>query len=211
MKKSDKIKYFIGIDEVGRGPIAGPVTVGAFIVPVENYKIFLQLVDEFGVTDSKKLTEKKRETISKELCNGTEKGLWYFNIAMSSVDMIDKQGIVTGIKKALQKSIESVVKKYDINPKEVSVYLDGGLFAPSEFIHQETVIKGDLKIPVISAASVLAKVHRDRYMGTLDKKYEGKYNWSQNKGYGTKKHYEYIKKEGISDPHRKSFLKNVIK
>lgn len=210
MKKGHKIKYYIGIDEVGRGPIAGPVTVGAFMVSVENYKIFLQLVDELGITDSKKLTEKRREKISQVLCDGVGQGLWYFHIAMSPVSIIDKQGIVVGIKKALQKSIESVVDYYQVQSMDVSVFLDGGLKAPSEFTHQETVIRGDAKIPVISAASVLAKVHRDRYMGILDKKYQGKYGWAKNKGYGTKGHYISMQKEGICEVHRKSFLKTFL-
>jgi ribonuclease HII len=201
------IHYIIGIDEVGRGPIAGPVTVGAFIVPVKNYSKFLQLVNQLGITDSKKLTAKKREHISRVLCDGTAKRLWYFHIAMSSVTVIDKQGIVAGITKAIKKSIDQVVDYYTISPTEVSVFLDGGLKAPIEYLHQETVIKGDAKIPVISAASILAKVHRDRYMEILDKKYGSKYDWSQNKGYGTKKHYATLKKYGISDMHRKSFLR----
>lgn len=207
--KKEVQKYYIGIDEVGRGPIAGPVTVGAFMVPVENYKKFLQLVGELGITDSKKLAEKRREKISQILCDGVEQKLWYFHITMSPVTIIDKQGIVVGIKKALQKSIESVINYYQVQPIDVSVFLDGGLKAPPEFIHQETVIKGDVKIPVISAASILAKVHRDRYMGTIDKKYQGKYDWAKNKGYGTKNHYISIQKEGISEVHRKSFLKNI--
>lgn len=205
MKKG--ICYIVGIDEVGRGPIAGPVTVGAFMVSVKNYSKFLQLVDKLGITDSKKLTEKRREKISQVLCDGVGQGLWYFHIAMSSVAVIDTQGIVPGIKKALQKSLESVLGYYQVQPADVSIFLDGGLKAPSEFIHQETVIKGDAKIPVISAASVLAKVHRDRYMGILDKKYDHKYDWGNNKGYGTKNHYITLKKYGLCDMHRKSFLK----
>lgn len=205
MKKG--IQYIIGIDEVGRGPIAGPVTVGAFIVPVKNYSKFLQLVNQLGITDSKKLTAKKRVIISDALCEGVQKKLWYFHIAMSSVAVIDTQGIVPGIKKALQKSLDAVMSHYDAKSRTVSVFLDGGLFAPSEYVDQETVIKGDAKIPVISAASVLAKVHRDRYMGILDKKYGSKYDWSNNKGYGTKNHYMTLKKYGLCDMHRKSFLK----
>ena len=207
MKNKQKIKYFIGIDEVGRGPIAGPVTVGAFMVSVENFKKFLHLVDELNITDSKKITSKKREKISQILNDGIRKGLWYFHIALSSVIIIDKQGIVIGIQKAIQKSIESVINYYQTQPKDVSVFLDGGLRAPLEFIHQETIIKGDTKVPVISAASILAKVYRDQYMDRLDKKYQGRYDWKNNKGYGTKKHYTYLKKHGTCEVHRKSFLK----
>ncbi len=207
MKKVRGIQYYIGIDEVGRGPIAGPVMVGAFMVPVKNYSKFLRMVHQLGITDSKKLTAKKREHISKVLCDGTAKGLWYFHIAMSSVTVIDKQGIVAGITKAIQKSIDSVMHYYCADYTEVSVFLDGGLKAPVHYVYQETVIKGDAKIPVISAASVLAKVHRDRYMEILDKKYGSKYDWGNNKGYGTKNHYLALKKYRLSDMHRKSFLK----
>ena len=132
-------KFIIGIDEVGRGPIAGPVTVGAFMVPVKNYNQFMVLVKQLGITDSKKLTAKKREHISSALCDGTAKGLWYFHIAMSSVTVIDKQGIVSGIKKALQKSLDAVMDHYNTNSSTVSVFLDGGLFAPSEYVYQEEV------------------------------------------------------------------------
>ena len=203
-------RYIVGIDEVGRGPIAGPVTVGVFMVSNDNYKKFLKLVKELKITDSKKITEKKRKIISDELCDGAKNNLWNFTISMSSVKMIDTKGIVPAINRAVEEGVSQLMKKNNLTHADLEIFLDGGLKLSDESKKQKTVIKGDLLIPAISAASILAKVHRDHYMELVDKKYDKKYDWSRNKGYGTKKHYNCLKKYGISDLHRKTFLKNLI-
>jgi ribonuclease HII len=207
MKPSLKkgIQYIIGIDEVGRGPIAGPVTVCAFAIQQVDVQRFSRLAKKLGITDSKKLTEKKRNELSKMLCTMQINSECDFSITMTSATVIDRQGISVAIRRALQKSLDDVCTRQNILPDQVFVFLDGSLYAPAEYIYQETIIKGDGLIPVISAASILAKVHRDRYMTAMAKKYLG-YAWEQNKGYGTRLHYQGIKKQGITKLHRKSFL-----
>ncbi len=207
MKSSQKkrMQYIIGIDEVGRGPIAGPVTVCAFAIRQVDIQKFSRFAKKLGITDSKKLTEKKRTELSNILCTMQINGECDFSIMMTSAHIIDRQGISVAIKMALQKSLDDVCTRQKISPDQVFVFLDGSLYAPTEYGHQETIIKGDGLIPVISAASILAKVHRDRYMTATAKKYPG-YAWEQNKGYGTRLHYQGIKKQGITKLHRKSFL-----
>jgi ribonuclease HII len=204
-KRSKKFPWIIGIDEVGRGPIAGPVTVCAFAIRQINVQKFSRFAKKIGITDSKKLTEKKRTELSNILCTIQINSECDFSISMTSATIIDRQGISRAIKMALQKSLDDVCTRQKISPDQVFVFLDGSLYAPTEYGHQETIIKGDGLIPVISAASILAKVHRDRYMAAMAKKYPG-YAWEQNKGYGTKLHYQGIKKQGITKLHRKSFL-----
>jgi ribonuclease HII len=207
MKSSQKkrVQYIIGIDEVGRGPIAGPVTVCAFAIRQIDIHKFSRLAKKLGITDSKKLTEKKRTELSNILCTMQINGECDFSIMMTPAHIIDRQGISTAIKTALQKSLYDVCARKKISTDQVFVFLDGSLYAPIEYDNQETIIKGDGLIPMISAASILAKVHRDRYMITMAKKYPG-YAWEQNKGYGTRLHYQGIKKQGITKLHRKSFL-----
>jgi len=188
--------YIVGVDEVGRGPVAGPVTVGAILIPThyswEDFK---------GLKDSKKLTELKREVWFSHIEDSED-----ISYAVSSVSekFIDTKGIVPAIREALHQSIT----KLDVEPHECLVLLDGGLFAPEEYVHQQTVIRGDEKEFAIALASIMAKVTRDRKMVELSKKYPG-YGFETHKGYGTKKHYEQIKKHGMCDIHRRSFLKGL--
>jgi ribonuclease HII len=118
--------------------------------------------------------------------------------------MIDKFGIVSSIKKALNNSLEKVTENK--NPNQVFVYLDGELKAGEKYLNQETLIKGDELIPIISLASIMAKVSRDRLMEDYSKKYK-EYGFEKNVGYGTKAHYEAIKKYGPCSIHRKTFLR----
>jgi len=183
-----KNKYTIGIDEVGRGPIAGPVTVCACMISPEITKKYK------GIKDSKKLSEKRREEIYKEI-----QDLVQYKVMSISAKEIDEKGISFCIKKALAKSIS-------IFPPDTQVLLDGGLKAPPEFKNQKTIIKGDEKEVCIALASIIAKVTRDRYMCKMAKKYP-EYGFDEHKGYGTSKHYESIQKSGLSLLHRKSFIK----
>lgn len=202
------IQYLIGIDEVGRGPLAGPVTVGAFGVERGFLREFEKIAKQLGITDSKKITEKKRSEIAKVLCNMTVEGKCFFHIAMSPASYIDTHGIVPAIKKSLQSALGKVVTHYGSSPTQVQIFLDGGLYAPEIYKHQQTIIKGDLHNILISAASILAKVHRDTYMQKMDKQYP-QYGFADHVGYGTKKHIEMIKKHGLSKLHRRSFCGNI--
>jgi ribonuclease HII len=191
----------IGIDEVGRGPIAGPVAVGAFTC---NPTFFDSIEIDVPLRDSKKLTQKQRQKWFDYLKDQKEKGNCDFSVSMVSAEWIDKVGIVRAIKKALEQSLN----KLSCDPTECHVYLDGGLKAPENYTNQETVIKGDELHPVISCASIVAKVSRDNLMTTYSQEYP-QYGFEKHVGYGTKMHYEAIKKQGVTVIHRKSFLKGI--
>lgn len=197
-----KYKYIVGIDEVGRGPLAGPVMVGAFCVAVVESEKVLRELD--GITDSKKLTEKRREEYTKKIKDLKNQGLVDVAVSGVSAKFINTKGIVPAIQSALSSSL----KKMNLDPNEVFVYLDGGLFAPSEYIHQETMIKGDSKIWQIGAASVVAKVARDQKMIEYGNMYP-EYGFENHKGYGTKKHRQAIKEYGAIDIHRKTWIKGI--
>ena len=194
-------KWVIGIDEVGRGPLAGPVTVCAAAVPYKNYKKGMWK----GLTDSKKMTAKSREQWFLECDSLTKEYGMDYALCSRTAQAIDSRGIAVCIREC----IHDILNELNLDPKECLVLLDGGLKAPAEYSYQETIIKGDSKEPVISLASVIAKVTRDRYMTTQHKKYPG-FGWLQNKGYGTKSHREAIRKNGTTKLHRKSFLTRII-
>jgi len=196
-------KYLIGVDEAGRGPLAGPVAVGVAKVPVD-----FDWSQIPGVNDSKKLKPETREEIFKLATKLKKQGLIDYSVGMVAAKVIDKIGIVPSIKKAQERSFEKLV----LEPKVCLVKLDGGLKASPEFVHQETIIKGDSKEKVIGLASILAKVTRDRYMvRQAIKKNFLSYDFAKHKGYGTKAHREAIAKYGLSSIHRVSFCKNLQK
>lgn len=192
--------YTIGIDEVGRGPLAGPVAVGAFVIkgklPVQFKK----------VRDSKQLTALGRAIWFEKIKLMQRDKNSRINFAVSFVNarLIDKNGISWAIKTALKRSL----KKLNIDPAKSLVLLDGGLKAPQEFKNQKTIIKGDEKESVIALASIVAKVLRDRKMEKLSRMYP-EYDFHVHKGYGTKAHVAKIRKYGASSIHRKSFLHNI--
>jgi ribonuclease HII len=202
MKSQTNIQWHIGIDEVGRGPIAGPVTVGIFAVQVdalEEKKVRDVLQN---VKDSKQLTEKQREKIFRDIqiLTRRRKDLWYRTVSIAAQD-IDRRGIAACIRTAIRRGLSKTVD----NPEYVSIKLDGGLRAPERFIHQETIIKGDQLNALISAASIVAKVTRDRYMIRMNSVFPN-YGFAQHKGYGTKQHYKAIKKNGVCDLHRTTWI-----
>lgn len=184
----------VGIDEAGRGPLAGPVALGICMVSRDF---------DFGVfgvlRDSKKLSEKRREEIFKLMQNLKKQEKIQYAVALVPNTVIDRIGI-TG---AIREGIIGVIKKLSVDSKTSFIYLDGGLVAPDEF-KQETIIKGDEKISVISLASIAAKVTRDRYMKDLASDYP-EYGFEIHKGYGTLKHRDAIQKHGLSDIHRSTF------
>lgn len=195
MLRSD-YRYHVGIDEVGRGPLAGPVVVCALSVPAT----FDFTLTE-GIKDSKKLTEKKRKEWVIKIDAWKEHGLRY---KFTSIDasVIDEKGITFAITSALNESLNAL----QLPKAETLVLLDGGLKAPAEYIHQETIIKGDEKEAVIAMASIVAKVFRDDFMCELDKEYP-EYGLAIHKGYGTAKHREAIQKFGMSNIHRRTWIK----
>ena len=184
--------YEVGIDEVGRGSVFGPVFSAVIVLNEKNKFILKQL----GVKDSKKLTPKKRNFLfSKILLLSTDYG-----IGQSSVREIDK----LGIRVATELSMIRALKK--LNEKPTEIIIDGQLpLRPWNGI-QKNIISGDSKFIAIASASIIAKVSRDNLMERLEKKYSG-YLIFKNKGYGTKEHLSFIKKNGITNLHRKSFLK----
>lgn len=200
-KQTQKPVWIIGIDEVGRGPIAGPVTVCAVAMPYVAYKKARWL----GLTDSKKLSAKKREVWHAKARVLEREGKIKIAVASQTATQIDRKGISSCIRVCIAKNLEVL----GLDPTDVHVLLDGGLKAPAQYVDQTTVIKGDQKHKIISLASVVAKVTRDAYMLKMDRKYPG-YGWAQNKGYGTKSHYEMLKKLGFTRLHRKSFLQGML-
>jgi ribonuclease HII len=192
------MKWIVGVDEAGRGPLAGPVSVGVVSIPIKT-KLLLE-----GLTDSKKLSEKKREEWFQKIQEWNREGKLQYAVSLVSSSIIDKKGIVFAINLGMSRC----VRKLGVKPKQTLVLLDGSLHAPKEFLHQRTIIKGDEKISVISLASIVAKVTRDRYMVKLAMKYP-EYAFDVHKGYGTLIHRMAIKKSGISKIHRKTFLRNI--
>ena len=178
------IKYIAGVDEVGRGPLVGPVVTAAVILPVDFY-------DE-RINDSKKVTEKKREILYDVIMeNAVSVG-----IGMSSSEVIDEINILEATKKAMKEALNNLsVKPEHVLIDAVKLDID---------IPSTSIIKGDAKSQSIAAASIMAKVTRDRMMYELDKEHP-EYDFAHNKGYGTKKHIEAIRKYGILKEHRKSF------
>jgi ribonuclease HII len=206
------MKIKIGIDEAGRGPIAGPVSVAAFSATEQlrnkNYEPALSAgrlrKNKLILRDSKKLSAKQRDLWFTQIKKWKREGKCDFAVTLVSAKTIDRIGISKAISSALIKSL------FQLQPSTSHlILLDGLLSAPKEFKNQKTIIKGDEKIPVISLASIVAKVTRDRHMMKMSKKFP-KYDFEIHKGYGTKGHYHKIKMHGLTPVHRKSFLRKFI-
>ena len=198
-------KHLIGIDEVGRGPIAGPVAVGAFCVSLSDLPKIKRIFK--GVKESKQLSESKREEWFSIIEEHKKSGLINFRVAFQSEKTIDKKGLSFALNSALATSLREV-RPSGGPTSTCRVLLDGGLKAPVEFTNQKTIIKGDEKELVIALASICAKVLRDRKMNRLGKK-NPNYGFEFHKGYGTKAHYAAIESSGPLSSHRKSFLKGI--
>jgi len=188
--------YVLGVDEAGRGPLAGPVAVGVVMIP-EGFEVAREFV---GVADSKKLSEKKREAIFQMLEGRVLKGDCRFTVELESNETIDNEGISVAVRRALWRGVSALAPDSAL----VRVQLDGSLKAPPEYA-QETIINGDELVPLISLASIAAKVVRDRLMVELARQYP-EYSFETHKGYGTKKHYEALQKYGLCDIHRRTFV-----
>jgi ribonuclease HII len=194
-----KVKYVVGIDEAGKGPLAGPVSVGVMVIPVKSLKKYK------NIKNSKQLSEKKREEWYSSLKKARQDREINWGVSTVGHMFIDREGISKAIKVGIRRSL----KKLNLNPGNCKVLLDGGLYAPEEFIFQKTYIKGDERIPIIALASIVAKVYRDRKMKKLSKLYP-KYSFNIHKGYGTLLHRNLIKKHGPSPIHRMTFLTRIV-
>jgi ribonuclease HII len=204
---SKNISYVVGIDEAGRGPLAGPVAVGMVLVP---YDFDWNLLP--GVGDSKKVSEKNRERIYKEAMLLAKGGKLWCTVELGSAKAIDKLGIAVVIRDCIDKGLKEISTRRDLELDwdTVEVKLDGSLRAPDYCAHQETIIKGDAKEQVIGLASILAKVTRDAYMCRLAlKPVYVPYHFTQHKGYGTAAHRRTIAAQGLSPEHRVSYCRNI--
>ena len=183
------VSLICGVDEAGRGPLAGPVCAAAVILP-RNIEIV-------GLNDSKKLSEKSREKLYDEIC---EKAM-SFGIAFASVEEIEELNILNAAMLAMNRAIAQ------LEPQPELALIDGNCSSAIE-INSRCVIKGDAKCADIAAASILAKVTRDRYMLEMAQKYP-EYHFERHKGYGTKLHYEALREYGPCEIHRPSFLRKM--
>lgn len=186
--------FIVGIDEVGRGPLAGPLVLSCVYFEKRHEKKILRKYFEGKIRDSKKLKEKDREEIAKIF---SEDEMVYSKTIFVKPQTIDKKGLSFCLRDTVSKLLKNL-------EGDLAVELDGSLFAPDIYI-QETIIKGDEKKVSIALASIISKVKRDNYMKRISKKYP-KYGFEIHKGYGTKKHREIIKNRGICEVHRRSFL-----
>ena len=188
---SKGFKTICGIDEAGRGPLCGPVVAGAVILPKN--------CDILYINDSKKLSEKMRDVLYDEITSGAI--AW--GVGIVSPERIDEINILQATYEAMKIAIDNLKVTPDI-------LLNDAVIIPGIDIEQVKIIKGDAKSQSIAAASIIAKVTRDRMMAEYDKMYPG-YGFAQHKGYGTKAHVEALKEYGPSPIHRKSFLTKILK
>ena len=189
-KEYDAFSYICGIDEVGRGPLAGPVIAGAVILPKDCNILYLN--------DSKQLSEKKRE----ELYDVIMREAVSVGLGLASHERIDEINILQATFEAMREAISKCSPAPDI-------LLNDAVNIPNVNIKQVPIIKGDAKSISIAAASIVAKVTRDRLMVEMDRVYPG-YHFAENKGYGSKAHIDALKKLGPCPIHRRSFIKNFM-
>ncbi|MES2436701.1 MAG: ribonuclease HII [Patescibacteria group bacterium] len=202
------ILFTLGIDEAGRGPLAGPVAIGVVKVHKGHEATLKKLVKDIKGRDSKKLSPAKREEWFEKIKAFKKQGILDFHVALVPVQHIDEKGIAH----AIRFGMKMCLRKVKADHTRSFVKLDGSLKAPQEFISQKTIIKGDEKEWIIGLASIAAKVSRDTYMIRQGKNALYKpYKLEIHKGYGTKVHRELIVKYGPSSLHRLSFLKNIVK
>ena len=179
-----------GVDEAGRGPLAGPVFAAAVILP-ENYSHEI-------LNDSKKLSEKKRELVYDDIIRDAVS----YSVGITTEKEIDDINILNATFLAMKRAVDGLAIKPDL------AYIDGNQY-PKTGVKEVTIIKGDSKCMSVAAASIIAKVSRDRFMMQVAERYP-EYEFKKHKGYGTKLHYEMIEKYGVSPVHRRSFLKKIL-
>ena len=188
---AESFEIICGVDEAGRGPLAGPVYAAAVILPKGH------IID--GVNDSKKISEKKREALFDKIIDECV----CYSIGTASEKEIDEINILQATFLAMRRAVEGLEIKPDI------ALIDGNRKPGLNSVEEWDIVKGDAKSASIAAASILAKVSRDRYMLEMAEKYP-QYQFEKHKGYGTKLHYEMLEKYGVSEIHRRSFLKKLL-
>lgn len=189
--------YVVGVDEVGRGPLAGPLLVAGVRAQVGTHHKVMH-----GIQDSKKLSEKQREEWFRTLTAARKREELDWRIAFVTAPVIDRDGIPY----ALRVTVRRVLRYLECVPEETKVLLDGGLYAPKRFHMQQTLVRGETKRQLIAAASIVAKVSRDRRMQRYARRFP-EYGFDAHKGYGTKKHLTAIREHGPCELHRKTFIK----
>lgn len=200
------MQYVIGIDEAGRGAIAGPISVGAVLVPLdfdwrEVFRIIAKKRQRPKLRDSKQLTAQQRDVLYEYIA---AHGRLRHAVALVGADAIDAIGIVN----AAHEAAALALKELGASPERAHILLDAGLRVPDQW-NQESFIRGDETIPAISFASIMAKVTRDRFMERLSEKYTA-YNFAQHKGYGTLAHRKAIARTGFCDIHRTTFCTRIF-
>lgn len=194
------VKYIIGVDEAGRGPLAGPVALGFVRAPASfNARRAFP-----GLKDCKQLSPARRQEFYERMLFFARAGELQFCVRYSKASTIDRLGLTRAVRAPVHRGVRALSPE----PQGTLVLLDGLLTAPKEY-EQKTIIGGDEREPLIMLASIAAKVRRDRLMRRLAKIYPG-YRFEVHKGYGTKAHYRALKKEGLCEIHRRSFCKNLL-
>ena len=189
-------RYIVGVDEVGRGPLAGPVVCAAVVMPLDEVDLII------GIDDSKKLSEKKREQLAIEI---KKKAIAYTMFEVSE-KIIDQINILEATKIGMKNAVESLVLPAELNATPEIVLTDGNMTLDIA-LPQQSVIHGDALSYSIGAASIIAKVYRDHLMVEYAKQYPA-YGFEKNKGYGTAAHIQGIKEHGLCPIHRRTFTKN---
>lgn len=198
-------EYIIGIDEAGRGPLAGPVAVGTSLIKKFYSKNIFLLLKKNGLNDSKQVKESRREKLYEILVQLKKKKQLDWSVTLVSASVISKKGIVYAINQGIKKNLKKLNK---FSSDNTTLELDGALKIPSgNWKKASIIIKGDSIKPSIMIASIVAKVKRDRYMKKISKKYP-QYNFEIHKGYGTKMHRESIKRNGLCRIHRVGWYKD---
>ena len=187
---NDGFSVVCGVDEAGRGPLAGPVFAGAVILP-ENYTHEI-------LNDSKKLSEKKRDLVYDDII----KDAISWSVGIATEKEIDEINLLNATFLAMKRAVDGLSIKPDL------AFIDGNRY-PNTGVKEVTIVKGDSKCMSVAAASIIAKVSRDRFMLQMAEKYP-QYQFEKHKGYGTKLHYEMIEQFGVSEIHRRTFLKNIL-
>lgn len=198
----------IGVDEVGRGPLAGPVYVAAATFPTHMEAVKRKEITYLGLNDSKKLTEKQRMAFVPHI----HRYAAAVSVVSSSVETINRNGITGTIRSAVCTAVQNVISDLSISSRQAFLLVDGLPIRGTEELElggQTAIIKGDAKSISIAAASILAKVERDTYMEDLGKDFPA-YGWEKNKGYGTTAHRTAIQTQGLTPHHRTKFVEKII-
>ncbi|MFW0871198.1 MAG: ribonuclease HII [Patescibacteria group bacterium] len=201
-----RVSWIIGIDEAGRGPVAGPLTVGLVMIKrthIEEVQTKLPLV-----RDSKKLSPRKRESVIEDAIDLEKSSTIIVRTIFTDACVIDTQGISQCLYQSIEEGLQELIEYTSVDRKSIFVYLDGSLKAPQGY-RQQTVTGGDNKIFSIALASIYAKVARDKVMEQYDIRYPA-YDFYAHKGYGTVAHMKNIKTHGLCPIHRRSFLKKIV-